>query len=122
MKYLLSIWLDESVMTNRSQEQAQEAMARYDAFTREVREAGAFVSGEGLVPTPAARTLRLRDGERQVTDGPFAETTEQLGGFYVLDCGDLDEAIAWAAKIPSADFGSVEVRPVMEYERAEASS
>ena len=118
MRYLLSIWLDESGMIGRSPEEAREAMALYDAYTRELREAGVYAGGEGLVPTSSARTLRLRDGERQVTDGPFAETKEQLGGFYLLDCDGLDEAISWAAKVPAAAHGSVEVRPVMEYERS----
>ena len=122
MNYLLSIWLDERVMTDRSPEEARASMTRYDAFTREVREAQVFVSGEGLDPTSSAKTLRVRNGGPEVTDGPFAETKEQLGGFYVLDCRDLDEAIAWAAKIPAAEVGSVEVRPVMEYERAGAET
>jgi hypothetical protein len=117
MRYLLSIWIDENQMTGRSPEQAEESMARYDAYTRELREAGVFAGGEGLVPTSSARTLRLRDDDRQVTDGPFAETKEQLGGFYLLDCDGLDEALSWAAKVPAAAHGSIEVRPVMEYER-----
>ena len=121
MRYLLTLWSDESQMTARSKEELAEAMARYDAFTRELRESGAFAGGEGLDPTWTAKSLRIRDGERQVTDGPFAETTEQLGGFYLLECEDLDEAISWAAKVPAAQHGSVEVRPVMEYERKASS-
>ena len=79
----------------------------------------AFISPvEGLYPTPTATTVRVRDGERNVTDGPYAETKEQLGGFYVLDCKDLDDAIEWAAKIPGARFGSVEIRPVMVFDEA----
>ena len=117
MRYLLTLWSDESEMTARSKEQLAEAMSRYDAFTRELRESGAFAGGEGLDPTWTGKTLRVRDDERQVTDGPFAETKEQLGGFYLLECKDLDEAIAWATKVPAAERGSVEVRPVMQYER-----
>ena len=93
-------------------------MERYGAFGQEVEGAGAFVAGEGLQPTATATTVRVRDGERVVTDGPFAETKEQLGGFYLLECGSLDEAIEWASKIPGAATGSVEVRPVMNYEGA----
>jgi hypothetical protein len=81
-------------------------------------EKGVLLAGEGLYPTPTATTVRVRDGERAVTDGPFAETKEQLGGFFVLDCNDLDEAIDWAAKIPGAQIGSVEVRPVMVFDEA----
>ena len=77
-----------------------------------------LVAGDGLYPTATATTVRVRDGERTVTDGPFAETKEQLGGFYVLDVKDLDEAIEWAAKIPGAQFGSIEIRPVMVYDEA----
>ena len=75
-----------------------------------------FLGGEGLQPTSTATTVRVRDGEPLLTDGPFAETREQLAGFYLLDCGDLDDAVRWAAKIPSAARGSVEVRPVIDYE------
>ena len=93
-------------------------MNAYELFGREVTEAGAFVAGEGLDLTSAARTLRVRDGQELLTDGPFAETREQLGGFYVLDCKDIDEALGWAAKIPAVAEGCVEVRPVMDYEAA----
>lgn len=77
MKYLLSIWLDESLMTGRSEEEARGTMAAYDAFTGELRAADAYLGGEGLVPTAAAQTLRIDDGERQVTDGPLAKTKER---------------------------------------------
>jgi hypothetical protein len=77
-----------------------------------------ILGGEGLEPTSSATTVRVRDGERVLSDGPFAETKEQLGGFYLLECASLDEAIDWAAKIPGASTGSVEVRPVMNYEGA----
>jgi hypothetical protein len=117
MRYMLTLWGDESAWAGATSEQIAEEMGSYDAFTREVREAGALISGEGLDPTPTAKTLRVRGDVRDVTDGPFAETREQLGGFYVLECGDIDEAIAWAAKLPAAATGGVEVRPVMEFER-----
>jgi hypothetical protein len=91
-------------------------MAAYNAFTEEVKAAGAFVGGEGLQPTATATTVRVRDGEPLLTDGPFAETREQLAGFYLLECADLDEAVRWAARVPSAAMGSVEVRPVITYD------
>jgi hypothetical protein len=81
-----------------------------------------MVGGEGLQPSATATTVRVRDGERMLTDGPFAETREQLGGYYLLDCPDLDAAIGWAAKIPGASSGAVEVRPVMDYEAAGAEA
>ncbi len=88
-----------------------------DAAQIEFQRLGVLVAGDGLYPTQTATTVRVRDGERDVTDGPFAETKEQLGGFYVLDCKDLDEAIEWAAKIPGAQTGAIEVRPAIEVEQ-----
>jgi hypothetical protein len=88
------------------------------ALREEPHEVPLILGGEGLEPTSSATTVRVRDGERVLSDGPFAETKEQLGGFYLLDCASLDEAIDWAAKIPGASTGSVEVRPVMNYEGA----
>jgi hypothetical protein len=94
-------------------------MRRWDDYTKELVKAGAFVSGEGLSPSATATTLRLENGERILTDGPFAETKEQVGGFYVIDCKSLDEALDWAEKLPSAQRGGVtEIRPVMDYEAA----
>jgi hypothetical protein len=85
-------------------------------LTDDMTEAGVLVGGEALEPISAATTVRVRGGERMITDGPFAETKEQLGGFYLVDCADLDEAIEWAARIPSGEFGSIEVRPIMSFE------
>jgi hypothetical protein len=116
MRYLLTIYGDESGFGDVTPEEGAQVMAAYEAFGRETTEAGAFISGEGLQPTAMATTVRVRDGERMLTDGPFAETREQLGGYYLLECANLDEAIGWAAKIPGAATGSVEVRPVMDYE------
>ena len=116
MKYLLSIYNDESSWDSASPDQIQKMMEAYYAFGREVEERGAYLAGEGLQPTSAATTVCVRNDERLITDGPFAETKEQLGGFYLLECKDLDEAIEFAAKIPGAQNGSVEVRPVMNYE------
>ena len=86
----------------------------YGAFTASVREEDAFVGAEALKATSAATTLRIRDGETLITDGPFAETKEHLGGFYLVDARDLDHALAIAARIPGAKVGSIEVRPVLE--------
>ena len=116
MQYLLTIYVDEADFTNATPEEGMAMMAAYDALTAELKEAGVFLGGEGLQPTSTATTVRVRDGEPLLTDGPFAETREQLAGFYLLDCGDLDDAVRWAAKIPSAARGSVEVRPVIDYE------
>ena len=116
MRFLLLIYDDESGSDDAAPEQFAAMLAEYEAYDRAVQEAGVFVSGEGLQPTATARTVRTRDGAPLHTDGPFAETREQLAGFYLLECADLDEAIRWAAKIPSASFGSVEVRPVIDYE------
>ena len=120
MKYLLSIYMDESGWDNVTPEEAKQTMDAYEAFGREVHGKGIYLAGEGLQPTSTATTVQVRDGERLVTDGPFAETKEQLGGFYLLECENLDEAIEWAAKIPGAQGGSIEVRPVMDYEAAGA--
>jgi hypothetical protein len=118
MKYAFTIYTDESQRDSATPEQMQEMTQAYGALTQEMTEKGVFVAGEGLYPTPTATTVRVREGDRDVTDGPFAETKEQLGGFYVLDVKDLDEAIEWAAKIPGAQWGSIEIRPVMVYDEA----
>ena len=118
MKFLLLLYGDETKWAEASPEEVQRIMDAYEVFSREVVDAGAFVAGEGLDLTSAAKTLRVRDGQELLTDGPFAETREQLGGFYVLECKDIDEALAWAAKIPDVAEGCVEVRPVMDYEAA----
>jgi hypothetical protein len=118
MKYALTIYGDEAQRENATPEQMQEVSQAYGAVTQEMQDKGVLVAGEGLYPTHTATTLRVREGDRQVTDGPFAETKEQLGGFYVLDVKDLDEALEWAAKIPGAQLGSVEIRPVMVFDEA----
>ncbi len=117
MKYILLIVGDESRFENMSQEDAAARMKLWDEYTQELVEAGAFVSGEGLQPGSTATTLRVEGGERILTDGPFADTKEQVGGFYVVDCQNLDEAIRWAEKLPSTRFGlATEIRPVMDYD------
>ena len=111
MRYLLLIHEDET-----TSDMSPEAMGQWEAFTKEVMAAGVHEDSRALQPVSTATTVRVRNGETVTTDGPFAETKEQLGGFYLLNCKDLDEAIAYAARIPSAPRGSIEVRPVMEFE------
>jgi hypothetical protein len=121
MHYLLTIYADESGWANATPEDAQRMMAAYGALGEEMKAAGVILGGEGLQPSSTATTVKVRDGETITTDGPFAETREQLGGYYLLDCKDLDEAIGWAARIPGSHSGSVEVRPVIVYEGAAAA-
>jgi hypothetical protein len=116
MKYLLTIYADESRFATMTPEDSAALMEAYGKFGTEAQAAGALLGGEGLQPTATATTVRVRDGETLLTDGPFAETREQLGGYYLLDCADLDEANRWAAKIPDAAIGAIEVRPIMDYE------
>jgi hypothetical protein len=113
MRYLLLIYEAERAI-EPSPEEATASHIRYGAFTREVRERGLFQAGEALEPTNTATTVRVRDGNSLVTDGPFAETKEFLGGFYLLECRDLDEAIELAKRLPAAETGSIEIRPIWE--------
>lgn len=115
MRYLLAIYTNEAAEAAKTQAEQQAEMGAYYAFTKDVKTAGAYVGGEALHPTPTATTVRVRDGKTLTTDGPFAETKEGLGGFYLLECKDLDEAIHWAAKIPGATGGSIEIRPVVDF-------
>lgn len=122
MKYMLTIVGEEADWGDVTPEQMRESMARWDAYTAELREADAFIAGEGLQPSASATTIRIADdGERITVDGPFAETKEQIGGFYLIDAPDLDAALEWARKLP-AQGGAVEVRPVMDYDAAGGSS
>jgi hypothetical protein len=118
MQYMLLIYGDESSWDGRSEEERGQIIQAYGAFTQELRGAGAMVAGDALQPTQTATTVRVQDGETLATDGPFAETKEQLGGYYLIEADSLDEAIEWAAKVPAARHGSVEVRPVMVFEEA----
>ena len=121
MRYLLLIYTEESTGPMADAEAAGE-IAAYDAFTNEVKDRGIYEAGEALHPTASATTVRVRDGQTVTTDGPFAETKEALGGFYMINAKDLDEAIELAAKIPSARHGSIEVRPIMDFGSAEGSA
>ena len=116
MRYMLLIIGDESRYSEMSEEEGKAQLERWSEYTKELVDAGAFVAGDGLQTSTSATTLRVQDGERLLTDGPFAETKEQIGGYYTIECKDLDAAIDWAAKMPSAAWGWVtEIRPVMDY-------
>ena len=113
MEYLFLICDIEMQQLKPGDAGFEEFMAEYGAFAAECEKRGVMRGGARLMPTSAASTVRVRDGKTIVTDGPFAETKEQFGGYFQLDCKDLDEALEWAAKIPSARGGSIEVRPLM---------
>ena len=115
MKYMLLIYANALEAPEFTPEEHQVAVQAWIAFTKEAEAAGALVSNHGLYPVTDSTTVRVRNGKTLITDGPFAETHEQFGGYYLLDCKDLDEALDWAAKLPGAKYGSVEVRPVLTY-------
>ena len=116
-KYMLSIFSDEKSWETFSPEETGQVMKEYNALTQEMKDTGAFLSGEGLAPTATAKTVSSKDGRNVAIDGPYAETKEQLGGFYLLECKDEAGAIEWAGKIVDVQggHGFIEVRPVMEY-------
>ena len=113
MQYMLLIH-DESALQQLPDAERGKLMQEYFAYTNGLRESGAYVDGNPLQPATAAATVRVRDGERLVTDGPFAETKEQLGGYYIVEADSIEEAIEHAARIPSARIGTIEVRPVLQ--------
>jgi hypothetical protein len=112
VQYVLLIYDDEQLWAGMSDEERGKVMQEYFAYTNDLRESGKFVDGAPLQPTQTAKSVRSRNGSPAITDGPFAETKEQLGGFYLIEADSDDEALDWAAKIPSARFGTIEVRPV----------
>ena len=114
MKYMLLMYANESETQELTEEESQALFQTWQTLLREAKEAGVLLSNTGLSPVANATTVRVRDGQTLCTDGPFAETHEQLGGFFVVECNDLDEAIGWAAKIPHAKYGSVEIRPLWD--------
>ncbi len=114
MKYMLLIYDAEEAWGNLSEAEQQEIYGEYGKFTQDIIANGKHIGGAQLEPISTATSVRLRDGKQLVTDGPFAETTEQLGGYYLIEAKDLDEATAIAARIPSARLGTVEIRPVVE--------
>ncbi|MDZ7636681.1 MAG: YciI family protein [Bryobacterales bacterium] len=113
MKYLLMIYADEAIDQKMSHEEMGAIFGEYHQFTEEITAAGAYIGGEPLEPVASSTTVRVRESRTLTTDGPFAETKEQLGGYYLIDVPNLDDAIRWAAKIPHARLGCVEVRPIM---------
>jgi hypothetical protein len=112
VKYMALIYADESAWETFSEEDRQAAYAQYAAFGEEARAAGVFAGANELGSTHDATTVRVRDAETLVTDGPYAEVKEALGGYYLLECDSMEEALDWAARIPGAKHGSVEVRPL----------
>ena len=114
MENLALIYADENGRESVSEEDVQKMYAAYRVFGEEAEKRGAMRGGNELQPTSTATTVRVRNGETMVTDGPFAETKETLGGYYLLECDSLDDAVDLAAKIPGARHGSIEVRPVVE--------
>jgi hypothetical protein len=113
MQYLLLIYDEEKNWETMSDEERNGLFGEYGAYTQELQASGKLVGGNPLQPTTTATTVRVRDGEQVVTDGPFAETKEQLGGYYLIEAESVDGALEWAAKIPGARWGSIEVRPIM---------
>jgi len=115
MQYLLLIYEDETIAQNLSEAEQGAHFKAYGEFTKGIAESGNLVGGDALEPVAAATSIRVRDGKVLATDGPFAETKEQLGGYYLIEAKDLDEATAIAAKIPTAATGCIEVRPILKF-------
>jgi hypothetical protein len=118
MKYMLLVYLDEQALSDSEREHCYVESAQ---LTQDLNRSGHYLNASPLHPVATATSVRMRGGKRLVTDGPFAETREQLGGFYLIEASDLDEAIAIAERVPPAKFGTVEIRPVMEIEGLPAS-
>ena len=114
MRYLCLIYDNEKAWEKMPKEESDAVFGEYYTFTEGIKQSGQHLGGEALQPSPTATTVRVRNGKVATTDGPFAETKEQLGGYYLIDARDLNDAIQVAAKIPSARYGAVEVRPIME--------
>jgi hypothetical protein len=115
MKYLCLIYRNEKDWEHYTKEQGDAMSGEYFAFTEDIRKSGHMLGGDALQPTATATTVRVRNGKVSTTDGPFAETKEQLGGFYLIEARDLNDAIQIASRIPGARTGSVEVRPIMVF-------
>lgn len=114
MLYMLLIQVDEASMAKASPEQAYQMAAPYMAYNEALIKAGAMVHGERLTPSSSTTVVKVRNDKTEVLDGPFADTKEQLGGYYIIEAADLDAAIAWAARCPGAAFGAIEVRPIWQ--------
>ncbi len=115
MRYLCLIYDEEKKLAAMSKSESEAFMGEYFAFTEGIKQSGHHVGGEALQPVQTATTVRVRNGKLSTTDGPFAETKEQLGGFYLINARDLNDALQVASRIPSARLGSIEVRPIMEF-------
>jgi hypothetical protein len=115
MRYMFLIYTNEVEDAKATPAQQEQSMNDYNAFGKEAETRGLMLGGDALHPTTTATTLKVRDGKTLTTDGPYVETKEQLGGFYILNCKDINEAIEMGAKIPGAKHGSVEIRPIMEF-------
>jgi hypothetical protein len=115
MKYLCLIYENERAWATMPKDEGDRILGEYSAFTNDIQKSGQMLAGNGLQPTSTATTVRIRNGKLGTTDGPFAETKEQLGGFYLIEAKDLNEAIQVAARIPAARTGSIEVRPIQTY-------
>jgi len=116
MRYMLLIWENEAISAAQSDDERQAVFAEYMTFTQDIRDKGVFMAGDPLLPSETASTVRVRGGKPVTTDGPFAETREQLGGYYIVECETLEEACGYAARIPTARDGAIEVRPIMEFD------
>ena len=112
MKYMLMIYADEKAYMKAAEKNGQEMMSAYSSYTQALQKAGVLLGGDRLQPTGTASTVRVANGKTQVLDGPYAETKEQLGGYYMIEVPDLDAALSWAARCPGANHGSIEVRPL----------
>jgi hypothetical protein len=116
MQYLLLIYDNEKVWEDMPEAERNRMFGAYMTFTNDIKASGHYIAGDALQPVRTATSVRVRNGKTQTTDGPFAETREQLGGYYLVEAKDLDEATKLAARIPSAEIGTIEVRPVMKFE------
>ena len=121
MKYLCLIYENEKNWESMPPSDSEAIMNQYFAFTDDIQKSGKYIAGEALQPTATATTVRVRNGKVSTTDGPFAETKEQLGGFYLIEAKDLNDAIQVASRIPSARLGSIEVRPVVDFSKEAAA-
>ena len=122
MRYLCLIYDEEKKLAAMPKGESDAFMGEYFAFTEDIKKSGHYVGGNALQPVGTATSVRVRSGKMSTTDGPFAETKEQLGGYYLIEAKDLDPALEWAARCPGAAWGTIEVRPVMVFARAPATA
>ena len=120
MKYMLLIYSEPWDPAQVTEDMQKAELAKWFKYTADMQQAGAYVAGDALREVATATSVRVRDGKTVTTDGPFAETKEILGGYYLVDVPSLDEALAWAERCPGAQFGTIEVRPLMEFDMPEA--